>query len=284
MASMPRHRRKRKIRRNGRHTSPSQVEKVAQQAGKAAPAVAVVGALAAAPQLHDVTAPEPAAVAGPVAGGDRGAAVAGAHPDAAVANARLDAVVFTAHPARFYTVRPGDTLAGIAWRFYGRANDWPVIYRANRSKISNPSLIYPGQVFRVPLDPPHQGRHHRTDGDRDGDDGPRGRHHRGHGRHYRGVPHGNLGCGGLEQLWLDAGGRYAAQVTAASIAMAESSGRQYATGPYGERGYWQINPVNGSLSTYDAYGNARAAIILSSNGRDWTPWTTYDTGVYQGRC
>jgi len=40
-----------------------------------------------------------------------------------------------------------------------------------------------------------------------------------------------------------------AALTAASIAMAESGGNQYATGSVGERGYWQINPVNGALST-----------------------------------
>jgi Phage tail lysozyme len=45
---------KRKIRKTGRHSSPSQVGKVAQRAGKAAPAVAVVGALAAAPQIRDL--------------------------------------------------------------------------------------------------------------------------------------------------------------------------------------------------------------------------------------
>src|ERR1700685_755287 len=38
-----------KIRRRGRHTSPSQVERVAVQAGKAAPAVAIAGALVAVP-------------------------------------------------------------------------------------------------------------------------------------------------------------------------------------------------------------------------------------------
>jgi hypothetical protein len=44
-------RRGRKIRRTGRHTTPSPVEKVAEKAGKAAPAVAIAGVLvAAAPQ------------------------------------------------------------------------------------------------------------------------------------------------------------------------------------------------------------------------------------------
>src|SRR5215469_17074227 len=40
-----------KIRRRGRHATPSQVEKVAAQAGKAAPAMAIAGALVTAPQL-----------------------------------------------------------------------------------------------------------------------------------------------------------------------------------------------------------------------------------------
>ena len=47
------HRRSRKIRRIGRHTTPSHVEKVAEKAGRAAPAMAIAGALvAAAPQAH----------------------------------------------------------------------------------------------------------------------------------------------------------------------------------------------------------------------------------------
>ena len=44
------HRRPHKIRRTGRHATPSQVEKVAEKAGKAAPAVAIAGALVALPQ------------------------------------------------------------------------------------------------------------------------------------------------------------------------------------------------------------------------------------------
>jgi cell wall-associated NlpC family hydrolase len=95
-----------------------------------------------------------------------------------------------------------------------------------------------------------------------------------------GIPSGTLGCSGLETLWVSAGGRASAEVTAADIAMAESGGRQYATGQVGERGYWQINPVNGALSTYDAYGNARAAVIMSGDGTNWSPWTTWTSGAY----
>jgi hypothetical protein len=95
---------------------------------------------------------------------------------------------------------------------------------------------------------------------------------------------GTLGCTGLEELWQEAGGSPGEAVMAASIAMAESSGQQYATGGVGERGYWQINPNHGSLSTYDPLGNAKAAVIISADGTNWTPWTTYTSGAYIGRC
>jgi hypothetical protein len=95
---------------------------------------------------------------------------------------------------------------------------------------------------------------------------------------------GTLGCAGLEELWEQAGGSHAEAVMAASIAMAESSGEQYATGPAGERGYWQIHPDHGALSTYNPLGNAKAAVIISDNGTNWNPWTTFITGAYHGRC
>lgn len=99
------------------------------------------------------------------------------------------------------------------------------------------------------------------------------------------VPSGDyLTCSGLEHLWDAAGGSPAAAFTAAEIAEAESGGYQYATGPYGERGFWQVSRDHGSLSTYDRYGNARAAILISQNGRNWYPWTTYTSGAYVGRC
>jgi len=99
---------------------------------------------------------------------------------------------------------------------------------------------------------------------------------------------GTLGCPGLERLWEQAGGSPAAAATAASVAMAESGGRQYAslgnTDGTTDRGYWQVNSVHGSLSTFGAYANARAAVLISHDGRDWTPWVTYDTGAWRGRC
>lgn len=49
----------------------------------------------------------------------------------------------------WYTVVRGDTLSGIAARF-NVAGGWQSIYEINRDKISNPNLIYIGQVIRIP--------------------------------------------------------------------------------------------------------------------------------------
>ncbi len=49
-----------------------------------------------------------------------------------------------------YTVAKGDTLWGIAKRFYGNGAQYTKIYNTNKSKIKNPNLIYPGQVIDIP--------------------------------------------------------------------------------------------------------------------------------------
>lgn len=56
----------------------------------------------------------------------------------------------TAPKAKTYTVKSGDTLWAIAARFYGSGAQYTKIYNANRDKISNPNLIYPGQVLTIP--------------------------------------------------------------------------------------------------------------------------------------
>ena len=99
---------------------------------------------------------------------------------------------------------------------------------------------------------------------------------------------GTLSCSGLEALWESAGGSPSEAFMAAEIAMAESSGHQNATdnntNGSTDRGYWQINSIHGALSTYDPAGNARAAVQLSGNGTDWSPWVTYATQAYVGKC
>ncbi|MGH3914717.1 MAG: LysM peptidoglycan-binding domain-containing protein [Pseudonocardiaceae bacterium] len=53
---------------------------------------------------------------------------------------------------REHTVRLGDTLSAIAAANYGNASLYPRIVRANPTQISDPDLIFPGQVLRVPID------------------------------------------------------------------------------------------------------------------------------------
>ena len=303
MSSVPSHRRKRKIRRTGQHTTPSPVEKVAQTAGKAAPAVVVVGTLAAAaPHVGGVTAAGPAATAPHVihAHLDDMAlpASTGAASTAAAGTEAASAEVAGAHHSdaarRTYAVRTGDTLSGVTQRFYGKDANWRSLYAANKSRISNPNLIYVGEELRLPRHLPAPAAmpaqssasttsytpRHASSGGASGASSQAAVSTAATTTNLSGT----LGCGGLEALWVKAGGSPAVEVTAASIAMAESGGNQFATGTVGERGYWQINPVNGSLSTYDAYGNARAAVIMSGNGTNWSPWTTYTSGAYAGRC
>ena len=215
----------------------------------------------------------------------------------------------------YYKVRSGDTLSGIADHYYHRAADWQWLYHENAKTVSNPDLIYPGQTLLVPGDPPanytltgYVPRHAKStaptappartsssaDTDRDGSSGgTAGSSGSGSGSSHHsssgwgsngGGGYGTLGCSGLERLWEEAGGNPADAFMAAEIAMAESGGNQYAHSPTDDFGYWQINASNGALATYSAYGNARSAIILSQNGTNWSPWTTYTSGAYAGRC
>lgn len=52
--------------------------------------------------------------------------------------------------AQVYTVQRKDTLRSIAKRIYGDERRWPTIYNANRSLISAPDKIYPGQRLSIP--------------------------------------------------------------------------------------------------------------------------------------
>ncbi|MDH3458218.1 MAG: peptidoglycan-binding protein LysM [Gemmatimonadota bacterium] len=52
--------------------------------------------------------------------------------------------------AKFYTVQKGDSLSKIAKEAYGDAMKYPVIFEANKPMLTDPNLIYPGQVLRIP--------------------------------------------------------------------------------------------------------------------------------------
>lgn len=56
----------------------------------------------------------------------------------------------TAPSTGSYTVQNGDTLWAIAARYYGDGAQYTKIYEANKDQISNPNLIYTGQVFVIP--------------------------------------------------------------------------------------------------------------------------------------
>ena len=51
---------------------------------------------------------------------------------------------------RTYTIVKGDTLWGIATKFYGNGSQYTKIYNANKSIIKNANLIYPGQKIVIP--------------------------------------------------------------------------------------------------------------------------------------
>jgi LysM repeat protein len=239
------------------------VEKVAEVATKAAPAVAIAGALVA-------TAPQAQA-----------AVSLSAKTTTVTEQTHTTALVQHQQAAsRTYTVRPGDTLSSIAQRFYGNSADWSWLYHVNASVVHDPNAIYAGEVLKIPSDPPahaattaYTPRHAKT----------------GSGSTTLTTSatrlSGTLGCSGLEALWEAAGGSHAEAFTAAEIAMAESGGNQFAVSPTNDYGYWQINGSHGpSMATFNPIGNAKAAIVISDNGRNWDAWTTYTSGAYAGRC
>jgi nucleoid-associated protein YgaU len=54
-------------------------------------------------------------------------------------------------------IQPGNNLWRISRVIYGRGIEYTAIYEANRDKIRDPDLIYPGQIFATPgVDPPRE--------------------------------------------------------------------------------------------------------------------------------
>jgi hypothetical protein len=268
------------------------VEKVADKAGRAAPALAIAGVLVAVPQHHhSVPAKHVTATAEHV------------QKSAAVTKATLTAKVSDT-TKRSVTVESGDTLVGLARQYYHNANDWQWLYHENDTTVSDPNLIYPGEVLNVPYDPPanyslpstsssqqstSSATSATTTSDASSDTSSTSSSTTASASTSSTASStslsGPLSCSGLEQLWEDAGGSSSEAFIAAEIAMAESGGDQYATNPSSDtKGYWQISPVWGSLSSYDALTNAEAAVQISDNGTNWAPWTTYSSGAYEGRC
>ncbi len=88
-----------------------------------------------------VTAPTPAVVQDPAA-----VDAAAAEPAPAAETATLAA----SNAPVTVTVQPGFTLWGIAQERFGDGILYVQVFEANRDKIGDPDLIYPGQVFTIP--------------------------------------------------------------------------------------------------------------------------------------
>ncbi len=56
----------------------------------------------------------------------------------------------TAVAPKTYTVKSGDTLSKIAKEHLGNASDYMKIFELNKDQLSDPNLIKPGQVLRLP--------------------------------------------------------------------------------------------------------------------------------------
>ena len=102
------------------------------------PADAKVAARADAPFDYPATAASAAPAASP-------------SPPAAQAGPPADLVVDS---IQTHHVEAGNTLWGISQKFYGDGERYEIIFAANSGQIRNPNLIYPGQVFVVPNNPP----------------------------------------------------------------------------------------------------------------------------------
>jgi len=298
-----------RIRRRGRHSTPSQVEKVAQQAGRAAPAVAIAGAVVMSPQATHAFAATPTTVSHQAPAGHQSASAATATAATLDSFQTRTVTVAAASTARHaaaakstvYRVRGGDSLSQIASRFYHNAAAWQYLYHENAKKISDPNLIYPDETILVPATVPahyavtdYVPRHAKPAAPVAAKPAERSK---GSGYAAIGGPAsggsvvvqtaahgGQYSCSGLERIWEQAGGSPAHAFMAAEIAMAESGGNPNAVSPTDDFGLWQINGSNGALATLNAYQNARSAVILSDNGTNWYPWTTYTSGAYGGRC
>lgn len=56
----------------------------------------------------------------------------------------------SAPAAREYTIKSGDSLSKIAKEYYGNAGEWRKIFEANKDKIKDANVIFPGQKIIIP--------------------------------------------------------------------------------------------------------------------------------------
>jgi cytochrome c oxidase subunit IV len=140
---------------------PDQMKKEAKKDGLdvAKPEVASEGrnvalsGSASAPKEAGKTAPASSKPAGVAATGETTKTAPASNNPAGVAAIQHDvAAAAKALEAKFYTLKPGDTLWKIAEIEYGHGHggEYHLIFEANKSLLSDPGKIYPGQVLRIP--------------------------------------------------------------------------------------------------------------------------------------
>ena len=307
-----RHSRKVKIMRSGRHTQPSQVEKVAEKAGKAAPVMAIsAGALVAVPHGHAVAPAKHGTVAEAVttAKTQSGSGVSAVQEIAIAKLAHANAISPSAVTASYQAkhAKAGQNSASQAHVAH-LAHVTHLAHVARERQAAN--AAHAAHLAHLN----HVSHEHQSAGE------ARAAHlahlaHLNHLNHSAGptssssshsssastvsevshsapatshsapaTSHGIYSCSALESLWEEAGGSSGTAFMAAEIATAESGGNPNAVSPTDDFGLWQINGSHGSMATLDPLGNARAAVSISNGGSSWGAWTTYTSGAYSGRC
>jgi hypothetical protein len=166
-----------------------------------------------------------------------------------------------------YIVKPGDTLSRIAGYFCHNPSKYRELASANG--ISNPNVIDVGQRIWLACGGSGGGSNSASSSARSGSIS---------GSSYAQgsavVPGTSVvySEAGLARLWVAAGGSGGTAWHAACIAEHESSGRTWVVSPTNDWGLWQIH--DGGYSMLNAFANAQRAISMSSNGRDWSQWST----------
>jgi hypothetical protein len=160
-------------------------------------------------------------------------------------------------------VRRGQYLSEIAGSQCGNPADWQSLYHANRGRIADPDMIYPGEQLVLDC----------SGGTVRDDPAPRVT--------TAVISRGILTPAQIGALWLEAGGSPVAEGTAECIAHFESGGNTSAISPTDDFGVFQINASHGpAMATLDPLANARAAVAISDDGRSWAAWSTrFDCGV-----
>lgn len=128
--------------------SPAGPKVVAVPEANPVPDVAPVGAAQTAPVAEAAPAAD-ATVAVTPASEPTAAPTAAIKPAATLAP---DAAAAPAPAPITITVQPGFTLWAIAQQTFGEGVLYVQVFEANKDKIKDPNLIYPGQVFTVPAD------------------------------------------------------------------------------------------------------------------------------------